>query len=295
MTLKSMTGFARAEGRLGSTSWQWEVRSVNGRGLDVRLRLPSGYEEQESAIRKMVTARLGRGNVSVNLQIKSEGGASQIQVNEQVLEQMLAAMKVIGARTTLAPPSAAELLNMKGVLETCEVAESEQIAAQRIAAIMASLQQAISAIADMRAAEGAHLEREIAAQINEVEVLVAQIAASPVRTRAAIQERLTQNVARIISETSTLDENRLYLEAAILATKLDVEEELKRLSAHIAAARELLDCNEPVGRRFDFLAQEFNREANTLCSKSNDTAITRSGLAMKAVIDQLREQVQNIE
>ncbi len=295
MTLKSMTGFARAEGRLGSTSWQWEVRSVNGRGLDIRLRLPSGYEEHESAIRKKVSTQLGRGNVAVNLQVKREEGTSQLRVNEQVLSQMLSAIELIAARTTLAAPSAVDLLTMKGVLEASEQEESDQTAAERVGAIMVSLQQAINAIADMRAAEGAHLHRVIGTQIDDIEILVAKVAASPVRTPEAIRDRLRQNVAKLLAETSALDENRLYLEAALLATKLDVEEELKRLSAHIAAARELLLSNEPVGRRFDFLAQEFNREANTLCSKSNDTAITRSGLAMKALIDQLREQVQNIE
>ena len=290
-----MTGFARTEGSTGLIRWQWEVRSVNGRGLDVRVRLPAGYEEQEGAIKKIIGRRLSRGNVSVNLQVHREPGASEIIVNEAVLEKMLAAIDLIGRKTEVCAPSAVELLNMKGVLETRELEENEQAAAARIAAVLSSLDEAIDAVAEARAAEGAHLATTIDNQIDEIEGLVKEIEGAPARSGEAIRKRLSQAVAKLMDEAPSLDENRIYQEAALLATKLDIEEELKRLHAHIAAARELLKSDKPVGRKFDFLAQEFNREANTICSKSNDTQITRSGLALKAVIDQMREQVQNIE
>ena len=295
MTINSMTGFARSDGVWGQTSWQWEVRSVNGRGLDIRLRLPNGYEAHEGAVRKIVSRKLSRGNVSVNLQVRREAGAGQLHVNTQILEQMLAALALIDQKTTVTPPSAVELLNMKGVMEWRELEEDEQSAAERIDAMMNSLDDAIIGIARTRAAEGAHLAQVIGAQIDDIERLVEEVENAPARSPEAIRKRLREGIARLIDEAGLLDETRLYQEAALLATKLDVEEELKRLHAHIAAARQLLRSREAVGRRFDFLAQEFNREANTLCSKANDTQITRSGLAMKAVIDQMREQVQNIE
>ena len=295
MAISSMTGFARTDGSTGLIRWQWEVRSVNGRGLDIRVRLPAGFEDQESVIKKIVAEKLSRGNVSVNLQVHREQGASELRINEPVLAQMLAAIEVIREKTATAAPSAVELLNLKGVLESCEVEEDDQAVADRVCAILSSLREAIDAVATARAAEGVHLATVIGNQIDEIERLVREVDGAPARTGQAIRARLTEAVAKLMDDTTSLDEARVYQEAALLATKLDVEEELKRLHAHIAAARELLDSQDPVGRKFDFLAQEFNREANTLCSKSNDTQITRSGLALKAVIDQMREQVQNIE
>src|SRR5581483_10130541 len=241
MAIRSMTGFARADGVTGSVAWAWEVRSVNGRGLDMRLRLPPGYEQLEPRIRETVGKRIARGNLSINLNVKRSDGETSIRLNEAALAQVLAALERLKTRMEVAPPRPEALLGIKGVLEVVEPEESEAETQARTKAMLAGLAEALDGMVRAREAEGRHLE------------------------------------------------------AAILATRADVEEELKRLGAHIAATRELLASGEPAGRRLDFLAQEFNREANTVCSKSNDAETTRAGLELKAVIDQMREQVQNIE
>ena len=297
MTIKSMTGFARADGSYGQTSWQWEVKTVNGRALDIRLRLPPGYELQEKPVRDMVAQRLARGNVFINLQVQRPAGASEARVNEAVLAQMLTAIDRINENVTVAAPSAVEILTMKGVLEWVEVAEEDSENAARIEAMLTSLASALDAVEAARRAEGEHLAQTVWEQLGRIERLVGQIERSPARSVDMVRKRLREGVARLLGECAqgSLDEARLHQEAAMLATRMDVEEELKRLTAHVAAARELLQGSGPVGRRLDFLAQEFNREANTVCSKSNDIQITQNALSLKAVIDQMREQVQNIE
>jgi uncharacterized protein (TIGR00255 family) len=295
MALKSMTGFARTDGAIGPTSWHWEVRSVNGRGLDLRLRLPPGYEGLEARIRETVSKRIARGSVTINLNVRRSEGGTQIKLNEAALRQVLAALDGLKGRIELAPPSAEALLGIKGVLEVVEPEESEAETEARTAAMLAGLGEALDAMVRARAAEGRHLEAVLLQQLASIDRLVAAIEAAPARTPEAIRQRLREQVGRLLEAGATLDEGRLYQEAAMLATRADVAEELKRLAAHIAAARELIVSLEPAGRRFDFLAQEFNREANTVCSKSIDPETTRAGLELKAVIDQMREQVQNIE
>jgi uncharacterized protein (TIGR00255 family) len=295
MALKSMTGFARTDGAIGPTSWHWEVRSVNGRGLDLRLRLPPGYEGLEARIRDTVSKRIARGSVTINLNVRRTEGGTQIKLNEAALRQVLAALDGLKGRIDLAPPRAEALLGIKGVLEVVEPEESEAETEARTAAMLAGLGEALDAMVQARAAEGRHLEAVLLQQLVVIERLLAAIEAAPARTPEAIRQRLREQVGRLLEAGTTLDESRLYQEAAMLATRADVAEELKRLAAHIAAARELIASREPAGRRFDFLAQEFNREANTVCSKSIDPETTRAGLELKAVIDQMREQVQNIE
>lgn len=299
MTLKSMTGFARSEGNDALASWHWEVRAVNGRGLDLRLRLPNGYEALEAPVRKLAAQRFTRGNVSINLQMKRGQAASEIQVNEAVLAKMLQLVEELDARTTLTTASAVDLLSLKGVLEVSDTEEDPAHKTERHAALLATLETALDDTVKARKGEGAHLQDVLAAQVGEIERLTAAIEASPARSSEAIRARLKRQVAMLFEagddSAAGLDPDRLYQEAALLSTRYDIEEELKRLHAHIASARELMASEEAVGRRLDFLTQEFNREANTLCSKSNDVEITRSGLALKAVIDQMREQVQNIE
>jgi uncharacterized protein (TIGR00255 family) len=295
MTIKSMTGFARVDGSAGSTAWHWEVRSVNGRGLDLRLRLPPGFEGLEPRIREAAGKHIVRGSLAINLNVKRSEGVSQIRLNEPVLRQVLTALDRLKAITPLEPPRAEGLLGIRGVLEFVEPEESEADARARTDAMLAGLDQALRGLVEARAGEGRRLEAVIADQIAAIERLVQTVQKLPARMPEAVRQRLKEQVARLFETGAPLDETRLYQEAALIATRADVEEELKRLTAHIAAARELLGSREPAGRRLDFLAQEFNREANTLCSKANDPETTRSGLELKAIIDQMREQVQNIE
>ncbi|MDX2201176.1 MAG: YicC/YloC family endoribonuclease [Hyphomicrobiaceae bacterium] len=295
MTIKSMTGFARTEGHAAAVTWAWEIRSVNGRGLDLRLRLAPGYEALEPRVREVAARHLARGSISINLNVKRSEGVTQIRLNEAALAQALAALETVRARVSCAEPQAEALLAIRGVLEVVEGEESADEAGARQGAMLASLDAAFEALVRMRTAEGARLADVVAQQLASIEGLVAQVAAAPAHSPEAMRQKLKEQVARLLGEASSLDEGRLYQEAALLATKADVEEELQRLRAHIHAARALLLSKEPAGRRLDFLAQEFNREANTLCSKSADADITRHGLELKAVIDQMREQVQNIE
>jgi uncharacterized protein (TIGR00255 family) len=295
MTIKSMTGFARSDGALGPISWHWEIRSVNGRGLDLRLRLPPGLEGLEARIREAVGRRIARGSLSINLNVKRSEGETLLKLNEAALAQVLAALDSLAARLATAPPRPEALLAIKGVLEVVEPEESEDELKARNAAMLAGLSEALEGMVRAREAEGRHLSAIVLEQIAAIEHLVARVAASPSRSPEAIRLRLKEQVERLIETGAPLEEGRLYQEAAMLATRADVEEELKRLGAHIASARELIAAQAPAGRRLDFLAQEFNREANTLCAKSNDPETTRAGLELKAVIDQMREQVQNIE
>ncbi len=295
MTIKSMTGFARSDGAMGLIGWHWEVRSVNGRGLDMRLRLPPGYEFLEVRIREAVAKRVVRGSLTVNLNIKRGEGETRIKLNERALSQVLAALDSLKGRIETAPPRAEALLGIKGVLEVAEPEETEAETQARTGAMLDGLADALDGMVRAREAEGRHLNAIVLDQVAAVERLVASVAASPARSAEAIRQRLKEQIGRLLEAGMGLDEGRLYQEAAMLATRADVEEELKRLGAHIAGARELLASREPAGRRLDFLAQEFNREANTLCSKANDPETTRAGLELKAVIDQMREQVQNIE
>jgi len=295
MTIKSMTGFARADGSLGTVAWHWEVRSVNGRGLDVRVRLPSGYESLEPLIREAVAKYLVRGNVTVSLSADRREGGQEIRLNEAALAEVVKAAERIRELTGCALPRADGLIGIKGVLEVSEVEEGAEDTAARFEAMLQHLNEVLAALVSARSAEGHRLNEVLNANLVEIERLVNLIGSSPARTPAAVGVRLKEQVARLVEAGNGLDPERLHQEAVLLATRVDVEEELKRLGAHIGAARELLEDNGAVGRKFDFLAQEFNREANTVCSKANDVEITRAGLALKTVIDQMREQVQNIE
>jgi uncharacterized protein (TIGR00255 family) len=295
MTIKSMTGFARVDDAAGNSVWHWELRSVNGRGLDVRLRLPQGSDAMEPKVREAVGRYLVRGSVTVSLNVESRGNALEIRLNEEALSQVVKAAEHIRALTEAAPPRVDGLMAIKGVLEVVEAEESPEVAAARVAAMLAGLEEGLAALVQARSSEGARLQSVLVANLAEIERLVRQVDASPARTPAAIAARLKEQVARLHEVSNGLDPDRLHQEAVLIATRADVEEELKRLYAHIAAARDLLAEEGAVGRKLDFLAQEFNREANTLCSKANDVDITRAGLALKTTIDQMREQVQNIE
>ena len=295
MSLTSMTGFARADGSSGDYSWHWEVKSVNGKGLDVRLRLPNGLEALEAEIRKIAARYFRRGNLQMGLQLTREGGASQLAINEKALEQVMKAASDLRRKLDAPPLTVEGLLSLRGVLELVEAEDSEDQIAARNTAILASAEEAFESLAAARAEEGAAMADVIAGHIDQIEKLTKEAITSPDRTPEAIRARLSELVERLMEEDRKFDADRLHAEAILMATKADILEELDRLVAHIAAARKLLKSDEAVGRKFDFLAQEFNREANTLCSKAATSDLSRIGLEMKTVIDQLREQVQNIE
>ena len=295
MTLKIMTGFASRDGLAGSATWHWELRSVNSRGLDIRLRLPPGFEGLEPRIRAAISQRLARGSIAVNLSARRTDGGTQIRLNDAALGQVLVALEDLKSRVEVAPPRAEALLAIKGVLELIEPEESPQEATTRIEAMLADLDGALVDLVAGRTAEGDRLALIVLDQLSVIERLIASIAVLPARSVEAVRARLKEQVGRLLESNANFDEARLYQEAAMLAARADVEEELKRIGSHVTAARDLLGSGAPAGRRLDFLALELNREANTLCSKANDEETTRAGLELKAVIDQMREQVQNVE
>jgi uncharacterized protein (TIGR00255 family) len=295
MTLKSMTGFARADGMHGDTSWHWEARSVNGRNLDLRLRLPSGFDGLEIRARSLTQEKLSRGNCTISLWLKRESGQTEIRLNEAALRQAQAVAERAQDVTGLKRPRLDTLLGMRGVVETVEGEESEEAQAALSHALIASLAAALDELVRARVGEGERLQAVIEKQLAAIGGLVERAAGASARQPEAIAMRLGEQIARLTEPGSVLDPERLHQEALLLAAKADIQEELDRLRAHVAAANELIDSDQPVGRKFEFLAQEFNREANTICSKAADIEISRTGLELKTVIDQLREQVQNIE
>ncbi|MFA5899783.1 MAG: YicC/YloC family endoribonuclease [Hyphomicrobium sp.] len=296
MTIKSMTGFARTDGMHEGEGWHWELRSVNGRGLDIRVRLPAGFESLEPRVREAVARHLTRGSVNITLSIERSTSVAEIRINERALAQVMLAAERVRTLSDATPPRVDGLMALKGVLDVIEPVEDPEQTTARTDALLQSLDTALSALVDARAAEGTRLSAALRTQLEEIGRLVAIVRNSPARTPAAIEERLREQVRRLIEAgAGSFDADRLHQEAVLLATRVDVEEELQRLASHIGAAHELLADTTAVGRKFDFLTQEFNREANTLCSKANDVEITRAGLALKTVIDQMREQVQNIE
>ncbi len=290
-----MTGFARADGALGAVSWHWELKSVNGRGLDVRCRMPQGLEALEQKARAAVSAKLARGNCQLSLNLVREQDGRAIRINHDVLDALVAAANDLKGKVEAEAPTLDGLLALKGVVEIAEPEETDEERDALTEAILASLKTTLDDLVQARAQEGSKLHNLLAGQIDQVETLTDQARKSPVRDAEAIKTRLTEQVAKLLESTSALDPDRLHQEAVLLAAKADIQEELDRLDAHVAAARDLLAGDGPHGRKLDFLTQEFNREANTLCSKANDTSLTSLGLEMKAVIDQMKEQVQNIE
>jgi uncharacterized protein (TIGR00255 family) len=295
MTLKSMTGFARADGVFGDTSWHWEARSVNGRTLDLRLRLPTGFEGLEIRARGLAQEKLARGSCFINLWVKREAGRTEIRLNETALRQAQAVAERVRELTGLKHARLDTLLAMRGVVETAEGEESEEAQAALGHAMVASLAITLDDLVRARAAEGERLQSVIEKQLAAIGRLIDGAAAAAAQQPAAIAARLNEQIAKLTDGNSTLDPERLHQEALLLAAKANIQEEIDRLSAHVAAANELIASGQPAGRKFEFLAQEFNREANTICSKAADIETTRIGLELKTVIDQLREQVQNIE
>ncbi|MEO5325517.1 YicC family protein [Mesorhizobium sp. CC13] len=296
MILQSMTGFARAAAENDGTAIAWEVKSVNGKSAEVRLRLPPGYERLEAAARQAVQKRFSRGNFQATLTVGRTGGAMvQPVVNEAFLRDVAELANRLVEQFGAAPASADGLLALRGVFDVPEAVETEEERAAIDAAILACLDASLAGLEQARCAEGEALRALLSGHVAAIETLTLRAEADPSREPAAIRQRLADQVRLLLDASSALDEGRLNMEAAFLATKADIREEIDRLKTHVASARGLLAGGGAIGRKLDFLAQEFNRESNTLCSKANAASVTAIGLELKAVVDQFREQVQNLE
>jgi len=295
MALTSMTGFARAHGISGSYAWAWELKSVNGKGLDLRLRMPSGWDAIEAPVRARAAERLARGSIQAALTVDRSGVAPVVRINAGVLDAILTTLRQLAPRIDASPPSLDGLLSLKGVMEVSDLEENEDERRAAETAAIAGFGEAVAALSEMRQSEGAALARILTSRLDEIAALAQRAEQAPGRRVEAIRARLAEQVAALLAQSDRFDPDRLHQEAILLATKADVREELDRLAAHVAQARQLIGGSGAVGRRLDFLAQELNREANTLCAKANDVELTNIGLELKAAVEQFREQVQNVE
>ncbi len=291
-----MTGFSRTVGTHGAWAWTWELKSVNAKGLDIRLRLPMGFDGFEAQARNNLSKLFSRGNISVGLMLKQTEAGGGYRINQEHLETLLQAAAALRARVPDAGPVSIEgLLGLRGVIEAIEDDVDDDARTALEAALMTSLDDAAVELAAARTEEGARLVSVLIDFVAGLDGLCSQAQGAAETQGDAIRARMKEQLAVIFEETSTVDPGRLEQEIALLMTKADIREELDRLAAHLASVRELLESGGAIGRRLDFLCQELNREANTICSKATDTALTRIGLDMKATIEQFREQVQNIE
>ena len=297
--LKSMTGFASATGTFDSWSWAWELRSVNGKGLDLRLRVPDWIDGLEIGLRKALSVVASRGNVTLSLRItREEEAGGTLSINAGVLQSVLDAMAVIetqamDAGLSLAPSKASDIVAMRGILDQKALGEQDTKPLSKM--LLAQANELISSFDAMRQSEGDALARVLKGQLSEIEILTTSANETAKLRAVDVAATLQRNMAKIIANTDNLDPDRVAQELALLAVKADITEEIDRLAAHVKAAETLLAEDGPVGRKMDFLMQEFNREANTLCSKAQNAELTRIGLALKVLIDQMREQVQNVE
>ena len=295
MALSSMTGFARADGVSGNYLWHWEIKSVNAKGLELRLRVPSGWEAIEPALRARASEALARGTIHANLTVQRTGVAPVVRVNEPVLAAVLSTIEDVAKRIKAAPPAIDGILSLKGVIEVIDDDESEEDRRAGEAAATDGFAAALASLSEMRRREGDALGRILRTRLDEIAALAARAEAAPGRKPEAIKARLAEQIATLLETSTRFDPDRLHQEAILIASKADIREELDRLAAHVAQARHLIDAGGPAGRKLDFLSQELNRESNTLCAKSNDVELTNIGLELKTVVEQFREQVQNLE
>jgi uncharacterized protein (TIGR00255 family) len=297
MTLQSMTGFSRSAGEAAGTTAAWELKSVNGKTIETRLKLPQGLERLEQAARQAIQKRFTRGNIQATMTVARGPGlaASQPVINEAFLKDIAGLAQRLQKQFGLAPASADGILALRGVLEVPETIETDEARAAFDRFALLLLEKALIGLEEARRSEGAALSGILSGHIDQIEQLTSRAEADPSREPEKIRARLEEQVRMLIGAAPALDEGRMLTEAAFLATKADIREEIDRLRTHISSGRELLASGGPVGRKLDFLAQEFNRESNTLCSKSNAGTVTAIGLELKAVVDQFREQVQNLE
>lgn len=292
-----MTGFARAQGQANGASWAWEMKSVNAKGFDLRLRLPPGLEAVDAEARRMIGTVIGRGTVHVSLDLTRAQAVAAVRINEQLVETLAQRLTAAAARVGLQPPSIDAILGIRGVVETSE-ADDDQEAAERLnQAVIATLEEGVLALCAARQQEGDALEAILKDRIDAMARLVEQADALPSRGPEAIRARLRRQIEEILGAAGAeqLDGARLFQEAVIIAVKADIREELDRLKSHVTQVQDLLERGGAIGRRLDFLAQELSRETNTLCAKSGDVALTAIGLDLKSLVEQFREQVQNVE
>jgi uncharacterized protein (TIGR00255 family) len=295
MALSSMTGFARSHGASGPYTFEWELKSVNAKGFDLRLRLPQGWDELEAHAKKRAGEMLARGTVYANFNIKRADAVSTVKINEDVLASVLKVASQLAGKIDAVAPSIDGLLSIKGVIEVVEPESNEnEDKAAKIAAT-AAFDEALANLVAMRQREGVALGQILSQRMDEIERLAKKAEAAPGRKPEAVRARLAEQVALLLEASDRFDADRLTQEALLIAAKADIREELDRIASHIAQARELIGKGGSIGRKLDFLAQEFHREVNTCCSKSNDVELTNTGLEMKSVVEQFREQVQNLE
>jgi uncharacterized protein (TIGR00255 family) len=295
MALSSMTGFARSHGASGPYAFEWELKSVNAKGFDLRMRLPPGWDEIEAFAKKRAGEVLSRGTVYANLNMKRTNAASAVRVNEDVLASVVRVASMLAGKIDAVAPSVDGLLSIKGVIEIVEPESDEAEDKAAMAAAAAAFDEALADLVAMRRREGTALGQILIQRMDEIEILAKRAEAAPGRKPEAIRARLAEQIAALLESSDRFDADRLTQEALLIAAKADIREELDRIASHISQAREMIGKGGPVGRRLDFLAQEFNREVNTCCSKSNDIELTNIGLEMKNVVEQFREQVQNLE
>jgi len=295
MALSSMTGFARADGVAAAYAWSWELKSVNAKGIDLRLRLPLGWDAIEPTVRARATDALVRGTVYATLSVERRGVEPVVRVNESVLAAVLATLKKLAGQVEAEPARLDGILAIKGVIEVVDAEEREDDRKVAEAAAVAGFERALAELLQMRRHEGDALARVLSARLTEIASLAGQAETAPGRRPDAIKRRVAEQVALLLDNANRFDPDRLHQEAILIAAKADIREELDRLQAHVAQARKLMETGGAVGRRLDFLAQELNRESNTLCAKSNDVELTNIGLELKTVVEQFREQVQNLE
>ncbi|HLG80173.1 MAG TPA: YicC/YloC family endoribonuclease [Bradyrhizobium sp.] len=295
MVLSSMTGFARSHGASGPYTFEWELKSVNAKGFDLRLRLPQGWDELEVFAKKRAAELLSRGTVYANFNVKRADALSTVRINEDVLGAIVKVASSLSGRIDAVAPSIDGLLAIKGVIEVVEPERNEDEDKAAMAAASSAFEEALTNLVAMRRREGEALGQILGQRMDEMEALARRAEAAPGRKPEAIKARLAEQIAALLETSDRFDPDRLNQEALLIAAKADIREELDRIASHIAQAREIIGKGGAVGRRLDFLAQEFNREVNTTCSKSNDVELTNIGLEMKNVVEQFREQVQNLE
>ena len=295
MTLSSMTGFARGHGVSGGYAWAWEIKSVNAKGLDLRLRLPPGWDAVEPPVRIKAGEALARGTVYASLAIERQGKSPVVRVNEDVLAAVLGTVRTLAGRIDAERPRLDGILGIKGVIEVVDAEEAEDERRAVETAVVAGFAAVLASLVENRRREGDALARILSGRLGEIAGLVGRAEAAAARRPDAVKQRIAEQVATLLDASDRFDPDRLHQEAVLIAAKADVREELDRLAAHVEQAQAMVAKGGAIGRRLDFLSQEFNRESNTLCAKANDLELTNIGLELKGVVEQFREQVQNLE
>jgi uncharacterized protein (TIGR00255 family) len=295
MALSSMTGFARGHGEAGGYAWGWEIKSVNAKGLDVRLRLPPGWDAVEAPVRSKAGEALARGTVYASLVVERHGKSPIVRLNEDVLNAVLGTVKALAGRIDADRPRLDGILAVKGVVEVVDAEEDEDERRAAEAAVVSGFAAVMSNLIENRRREGGALGRILSGRLEEIACLISRAEVAAARRPDAVKQRIADQVAALLETSDRFDPDRLHQEAVLIAARADVREELDRLAAHVEQAQAMVLKGGAVGRRLDFLAQEFNRESNTLCAKANDLELTNIGLELKGVVEQFREQVQNLE